>query len=191
MYARGYEAVSVADLCEAADARKGSFYHWWPSKRDLALAMIDRAWQRNLEFVFEPIFDNDDPVLEKFTKYADRLADGLVESSKNSGLVAGCRYGNFAVELSTRDHVVREKVAATFQKIAAYFERAIHDGIQSGELADDIDAEDTATAILSLMEGHMVLAKAKDDPEALRRLGRDTVRLLVGNGYANEKRRPH
>ena len=28
MYARGYGAVSVADLCEAADARKGSFYHW-------------------------------------------------------------------------------------------------------------------------------------------------------------------
>ena len=28
MYARGYEAVSVADLCEAADARKGRFYHW-------------------------------------------------------------------------------------------------------------------------------------------------------------------
>ena len=28
MYARGYEAVSVAGLCEAADARKGSFYHW-------------------------------------------------------------------------------------------------------------------------------------------------------------------
>ena len=28
MYARGYEAVSVTDLCEAADACKGSFYHW-------------------------------------------------------------------------------------------------------------------------------------------------------------------
>ena len=27
MYARGYEAVSVADVCEAADARKGSFFH--------------------------------------------------------------------------------------------------------------------------------------------------------------------
>ena len=75
LYARGYEAVSVADLCEAADARKGSFYHWWPSKRDLALAMIDRAWRRNLESVFEPIFDTDDPVLKKFTNYANRLAD--------------------------------------------------------------------------------------------------------------------
>ena len=28
MYARGYGSVSVADLFEAADARKGSFYHW-------------------------------------------------------------------------------------------------------------------------------------------------------------------
>ena len=75
MYARSYEAVSVADLCEATDARKGSFYHWRPSKRDLALVMIDRALQRNLESVFEPIFDTDDPVLEKFTNYANRLAD--------------------------------------------------------------------------------------------------------------------
>ena len=71
--------------------------------------MIDRAWQRNLESVFEPIFDTDDPVLEKFTNYANRLADGLTESLKSTGHVAGCRYGNFAVELSTRDPVIRER----------------------------------------------------------------------------------
>ena len=53
--------------------------------------MIDRAWQRNLESVFEPIFDMGDPVLEKFTNYANRLADGLTESLKSTGHVAGCR----------------------------------------------------------------------------------------------------
>ena len=153
--------------------------------------MIDRAWQRNLESVFEPIFDTDDPVLEKFTNYANPLADELIESLTSTGHVTGCRYGNFAVELSTPDPVIREKVAVTFQKIAAYFEQAIRDGIRAGELADDVDAGGRATAILFLMEGHMILAKAQNDPEALRRLARDTVRLLVGNGYANEKRRPH
>ena len=110
---------------------------------------------------------------------------------KSTGHVAGCRYGNFAVELSTRDPVIREKAAETIQKIAAYFEQAIRDGIRAGELADDVDAGDRATAILSLMEGHMVLAKAQNDPGALRRLARDTVRLLVDNGYANEQTRPH
>ena len=147
--------------------------------------MIDRAWQRNLESVFEPIFDTDDPVLEKFTNYANRLADGLTESLKGTGHVAGCRYGNYAVELSTRDPAIREMVAATIQKIAAYFEQAIRDGIRAGELADDVDAGGWATAILSLMESHMFLA------EALHRLARDTVRLLVDNGYANEQTRPH
>ncbi|MEC7535708.1 MAG: TetR family transcriptional regulator C-terminal domain-containing protein, partial [Pseudomonadota bacterium] len=119
------------------------------------------------------------------------LADGLTESLKSTGHVAGCRYGNFAVELSTRDPVIREKVAATFQKIAAYFEQVIRNEIRAGELADNVDAEGRATAILSLMEGYMVLAIAQSDPEALRRLARDTVCLLVDNGYANERRRPH
>ena len=153
--------------------------------------MIDRAWQRNLESVFEPMFDTDDPVLEKFTNYANRLADGLTESLKSTSHVAGCRYGNFVVELSTRDPVIREKVAATFQKIAAYFEQAIRDEIRAGELADDVGAGGRATAILSLMEGHMILAKAQNDLEALHRLARDTVRMLVDNGYANEQTRPH
>ena len=44
MYDRGYEAVSVAYLCAAADARKDNL---WPSKRDLALAMLGLAWERN------------------------------------------------------------------------------------------------------------------------------------------------
>ncbi|MEC7303487.1 MAG: hypothetical protein VXV97_13165 [Pseudomonadota bacterium] len=71
--------------------------------------MIDRAWQRNLESAFEPIFDTDDPVLEKFTNYANPLADELIESLTSTGHVAGCRYGNFAFELSTRDPVIRER----------------------------------------------------------------------------------
>ena len=28
-----YEATGVAELCEAAAAPKGGFYHWWPSKQ--------------------------------------------------------------------------------------------------------------------------------------------------------------
>jgi AcrR family transcriptional regulator len=42
MYKRGYETVSVADLCATADARKGSFIGDRRSN-NLALAMLDRA----------------------------------------------------------------------------------------------------------------------------------------------------
>ena len=38
---RSYHAVGIADLCAAADVRQGSFYHFFPSKSDLAKAVID------------------------------------------------------------------------------------------------------------------------------------------------------
>jgi len=178
MYERGYEAVSVADLCAAADARKGSFYHWWPSKRDLAIAMLERAWEQNRARMFDPIFGSDAPVVERFQRYADFLADGLAANRRRTGHVVGCRFGNFAVELSTRDDAVRERVADTFARIAGVFEAAIREGMESGEIAAGTDAHDTAQAILAQMEGLMVVAKAKDDPQVLRRLGRDAARLL-------------
>ena len=42
--ARSYRAVSVDDLCAHAGVNKGSFYHFFPAKRDLALAAIDLQW---------------------------------------------------------------------------------------------------------------------------------------------------
>ena len=40
-YARGYTAVGIKDICEEAGVQKGSFYHFFPTKRDLLLAVID------------------------------------------------------------------------------------------------------------------------------------------------------
>lgn len=178
MYARGYEAVSVAELCEAAGARKGSFYHWWPSKRDLTLAMLDRAWEQNRQRMFEPIFGGDAPVIERFARYGDFLADNLRAVKKASGHVVGCRFGNFAVELATRDEAVRRCVAETFERIAGVFEAAIRDGMAAGELPADLDAGEAARAILAQMEGLMVLAKATNDPSVVRRIGHAAARLL-------------
>ncbi|MDT5019250.1 MAG: TetR/AcrR family transcriptional regulator, transcriptional repressor for nem operon, partial [Mycobacterium sp.] len=48
---RSYQAVGVDELCKAADVRKGSFYHYFPSKSELAKAVIDlhaQAFERRL-----------------------------------------------------------------------------------------------------------------------------------------------
>ena len=41
---RGFAAVGVAELCSTAKVNKGSFYHYFPSKRALLLEVIDAAW---------------------------------------------------------------------------------------------------------------------------------------------------
>ena len=41
--ARSYHAVGVAEICRQAGAQKGSFYHYFPSKRALALTALDQT----------------------------------------------------------------------------------------------------------------------------------------------------
>jgi AcrR family transcriptional regulator len=56
IHAGSYGAVSVNDLCAAAEVKKGSFYHFFPTKRDLALAAIDAYWERHRISLFQEAF---------------------------------------------------------------------------------------------------------------------------------------
>ena len=46
--AHGYDATSVAEICSAADASKGAFYHHFPSKQDLFLEILDQ-WMAGVD----------------------------------------------------------------------------------------------------------------------------------------------
>ena len=39
--ARSYQSVGVNEICAEAQVQKGSFYHFFPSKSDLVIAVID------------------------------------------------------------------------------------------------------------------------------------------------------
>ena len=41
---RGYQAVGVSELCGASDVNKGSFYHFFPSKRHLLIQVLSDSW---------------------------------------------------------------------------------------------------------------------------------------------------
>ena len=45
LWERNYGSAGVDDLCRAANARKGSFYHFFPTKADLAIAAIEFQWE--------------------------------------------------------------------------------------------------------------------------------------------------
>ncbi len=42
---RGYSALGVAEICQAAGVPKGSFYYFFESKEALALAVLDEQWR--------------------------------------------------------------------------------------------------------------------------------------------------
>lgn len=178
MYERGFEAVGVQELCDHAGVKKGSFYHWFPSKAALAVAMLASSWQRTRRSLFEPAFASSVGPLDRFDRYAALLAAHNREVRDREGAMLGCRFGNFAAELSTRDPAVRDKVSEVFAEMSGYFQAAISDAVQAGDIAP-LDTERAALGVLAHMEGLLLMGKASNEPDLIAQFS-DDVRALLG-----------
>ncbi|HVA23900.1 MAG TPA: TetR/AcrR family transcriptional regulator, partial [Chloroflexota bacterium] len=105
IHSSNYGAASVQDLCSAAKVNKGSFYYFFPSKRDLVLAALDVQWANAKAKVLEPSFAADAPPLERILRFFRRAAQ-----AQNRPVVLGCPFGNLAVEMATLDETIRDRV---------------------------------------------------------------------------------
>lgn len=169
-HSRSYADVGIQEICEGAKVQKGSFYHFFPSKRDLALAVIDDMaveWAHG--FVAEA-FDQNLPPVERLDYMIDAAYYWQKSASDVEGRMPGCLFGNLALEMSTRDDVMRARLNAVFDKARDKFRITLDEAVQTGALAA-MDTEATATAMLAYLEGVILLAKTRNDPEVILILG--------------------
>jgi TetR/AcrR family transcriptional repressor of nem operon len=156
---RSYQAVGVDGLCKAADVRKGSFYHYFSSKSDLAKAVVDLhadAFRRRL---------SGSPSATPAQKlHAIPVAIGAIQTALEAqfGRAVGCPFGNLAAELSTTDDDLRQHLAATLAAMEQYLAAACRDAAEAGILRPGTDPDHLAHALLAQYQGIILLAKLND-----------------------------
>jgi TetR/AcrR family transcriptional repressor of nem operon len=183
-HTRSYADVGVSEICDHAGVQKGSFYHFFPSKRDLALAVIEERWRLQGVGQMVPILTGPLPPLERLALFLERGLEEQLELKASTGATVGCSFGNLVVELATVDEVLRDRLALLFDDWAAFIQTALDDAVAAGDLPE-IDTDQAARALLAFIQGLGVLIKAKDDPLAsadllplaLRLVGADPARL--------------
>jgi len=181
LYQRSYGSVGVDELCERAGVRKGSFYHFFHSKRDLALAVLEAQWDA---------FERDGLRLAREAERPlDRLAmvfefgiATLDRCRRETGSVLGCPFGNLAVELSTIEPEIRAKVAEIFARFARFFEDVLAAAVVAGDIGE-IDIPGAASALVAYYEGIMLLAKTSGETQVMRDLAPAAL-LLAAFGTA-------
>ena len=178
IHARSYASVGVNELCENAGVKKGSFYHFFPSKIDLTAAALDEVagwYQRD---IYAPAFAKDLPPLERIQRYFQLVYEYHAALTEASGRMGGCHFGNLAVEMSTQDEVIREIVKGMFESGVALFEQALREAVAAGDLPA-VDVSLAAHALQAYLEGVVLLAKTWNDPEMIRRLAQGAARLAM------------
>jgi TetR/AcrR family transcriptional repressor of nem operon len=183
MHERGYTAVGVAELCDTAGVNKGSFYHVFPSKQELALEVIDTFWADSATLLDEMV-KGEGPPLERLRGFFEASHAQHRKISKECGHVAGCPLGSLAQEMSSQDPVLRKKLGEVFERHVDRFERVIAEAVGRGDLPR-LDTRRAARALTALFQGAALLAKIWDDPELLTSLKDDALRLL---GVAGAKK---
>jgi len=151
--AKGYQSTSIVDLLQEADAHSGSFYHFFPTKQDLLLAVL-KTYRDGIEpMLLAPAWDGIvDPIAKVFA-----LLAVYRRALENSGCTYGCPIGSLALELHEPDPPVRELLSVNFSGWVSHI-RACLDAARS-RLPRSVNTEQLATFVLTTMEGGVMQAR--------------------------------
>ena len=142
---KGYENTTMDDIVKLSGLSKGAIYHYFKSKKQLFISLIDH-WEVN-----------------SFPDFYNKKDDGrtcskiLIDFSEEVLSVFYNKRHVFLAEiefwaLANRDKDIKRKSKELYDKILMLFELVIKKGIRDGEFKD-VDPKITAMYILSIFQG--------------------------------------
>jgi TetR/AcrR family transcriptional regulator, transcriptional repressor for nem operon len=158
---RGYTATRVEDVCEAAGLTKGSFFHHFDSKEDLALEAAQHfADMADSIFATAPYTTNPDP-LERLLGYID-FRKAILQGDLPDYT---CLLGTMVQETYETHPQIRAACEKHISSHAAMVERDIAAAKQKYAAAAAWSPESLAFFTQTVLQGAFVLAKAKGGPD--------------------------
>jgi TetR/AcrR family transcriptional repressor of nem operon len=154
---RGYSNFSYADIAAAVAIHKASIHHHFPSKADLALAVVHQA---------QNIFDADcaatkaagqDP-LQQLQSFINFWHHSLIHDPE-----VFCIAGMLGAEAPFLPPPVAQAVHEYFADILGWLKRVVTAGVASGQMQLD-DADLAAEELLSVIYGAVLVARAMNNP---------------------------
>ena len=171
-----YGNTTIDHICEKAGVKKGSFYHFFDSKANLAATAIETNWQvKRAEM--DSIFSAAVPPLERLQKYCDFSFQFQSEMKSKYGRVLGCPLFTLGSEVCTQEDQLRRQVQEMLADKCKYLASAVRDAHASGVIHAP-DADDKARMILAYFEGLLTQARIQNDVEPLRDAARGIFAML-------------
>ncbi|GAA2822621.1 TetR/AcrR family transcriptional regulator [Kribbella solani] len=168
---RGYNATSVRDLGSELELTSSSLYRTFTDKHSLFLRALDHYRETESAEAAERL-GADGPV-------AEVLRDWLVWTvSHVDG--RGCLVVNSATELGNSDARASERIGAAFGTTRAALTALLDRGRRTGELPADLDVDQVADLVFTLVLGLRVRERAGQSAAELASAVDGTVALVTG-----------
>lgn len=171
-----YGSTTVDHICEKAGVNKGSFYYFFDSKADVALAAIEQGWQ-NVRPELDAIFSATVPPLERLRRYCEYSYRFQTEIKAKYNRVLGCPQLSLGAEVSTQEDRLQKKIQDILHQKQKYLETAIRDA-HAAKAIQAPDAAAKARMLYAYYQGLMTEARIQNNLAVLREAMRGTCELL-------------
>ena len=158
--AKGYTATTVEGVCGAAGLTKGSFFHHFDSKEELALATADYFTEgADALFASAPYHQRADP-LDRLLAYVD------FRKALLTGELADftCLAGTMVQEVYDTHPAIREACNRSMSGHAETLEPDIAESMRKYGVTGEWTARSLALYTQAVLQGSFILAKAKGGP---------------------------
>lgn len=174
LHSKGYASTSLQDILQAAQIGKGQFYHYFSSKQELGLAIVDHCFEKWNQRVVCGIFTAEMTAKDKIRK----MLEGALCNQKADGGKCGCFFGNLALELSEHDELFRQKLNRMFEVWISHLKIILDEIREEEELPLPMESEKLAQSIVAMLEGGIMLMKNRQDVQTLADIA-DVIKKMV------------
>ena len=142
---KGYSKTTMDDIVSASKLSKGALYHYYKSKKDLFLSLIDH-WEVYTFKNFYKKKSNNKSACDTLKFFGENVLKTL--ENKKYAYIAEVEFWS----LSNQDKEIKERSQLLYDKLLNLFERVVKKGIENKEFKD-LDIRKTAMMILAIFQG--------------------------------------
>lgn len=182
---KGFQATGLEEILAMSGVCKSNFYYHFKSKDELGLCVVEHKIRDMEQDFIGPTLDN--PALSPSKRLAG-FFQKMIQFCGEHGCHRGCIFGNLTLELSDHHDDMRERLSAYFHGLERRVKLVLEEGVQAGELSlRGMAADEAASAIISLLQGGILLTKGHKELQPLESSLNLMLRFLMENG-TNEQR---
>ncbi|MDD3597342.1 TetR/AcrR family transcriptional regulator [Sulfuricurvum sp.] len=163
LYQEGYNASNLIDLLKKAGTSKGGMYHYFGSKKELALESMRIVGEGFIDHFWDGCFARHDDPIRALEEILKALPNAMIIGECPFDFKHGCPLNHMIQEMSALDEDFKILLESIMDRWITLIAENLKMGQNIGVLGKSFEPTRMAQFIVSSVEGTLTLMKVKQD----------------------------